>query len=254
MPLTKITGGEFDNTQGGLSVAGIITASSDLLVSGNLGVGTIAPIVKLQVSTSGNTPIINQTTGGSTSYLMLQNTGGMGYVASNNNDIIIATSANATETARFNSSGNFGLGTNIPQYKLDVNGSIKTRATGSGTGILLHTNTGWSINSNLAQFWTSQTNGFAFYSNSLGDGTNERVRIDSSGNVTAGADAVQDLGSSTKRWANIYSADLQLSNEGFSNDVDGTWGKYTIQEGEDDLFLINRRTGKRYKFLLKEVK
>ena len=28
MPLTKITGGEFDNTQGGLSVAGIITATS----------------------------------------------------------------------------------------------------------------------------------------------------------------------------------------------------------------------------------
>ena len=30
---------------------------------------------------------------------------------------------------------------------------------------------------------------------------------------------------------------LQLSNEGGANDVDGTWGQYTIQEGEDDLFL-----------------
>ena len=31
---------------------------------------------------------------------------------------------------------------------------------------------------------------------------------------------------------------------GSTNDVDGTWGNYTIQEGEDDLFLINRRNGK----------
>jgi len=67
------------------------------------------------------------------------------------------------------------------------------------------------------------------------------------------ADATLDLGSATKRWANIYSADLQLSNEGAANDVDGTWGQYTIQEGEEDLFLINRRNGKKYKFNLTEV-
>lgn len=67
------------------------------------------------------------------------------------------------------------------------------------------------------------------------------------------ADDTYDLGSATKRWANIYSADLQLSNEGAANDVDGTWGQYTIQEGEDDLFLINRRSGKKYKFMLQEV-
>ena len=63
----------------------------------------------------------------------------------------------------------------------------------------------------------------------------------------------RDLGSSTARWANIYSADLQLSNEGKTNDVDGTWGNYTIQEGESELFLINNRNGKKYKFNLTEV-
>jgi len=74
-----------------------------------------------------------------------------------------------------------------------------------------------------------------------------------SGDVLPGADNDQDLGSSTLRWANIYSADLQLSNEGAANEVDGTWGNYTIQEGESDLFLINRRSGKKYKFMLQEV-
>ena len=62
-----------------------------------------------------------------------------------------------------------------------------------------------------------------------------------------------DLGSSSVRWRNIYTNDLNLSNEGGVNDVDGTWGNFTIQEGEDDLFLINRRNGKKYKFNLTEV-
>ena len=79
------------------------------------------------------------------------------------------------------------------------------------------------------------------------------TEIDTSGNTTPSADNSQDLGSSTKRWANIYSADLQLSNEGSVNDVDGTWGNYTIQEGENALFLLNRRSGKKYKFMLQEV-
>jgi len=62
-----------------------------------------------------------------------------------------------------------------------------------------------------------------------------------------------DLGSSTNRWNNIYTGDIQLSNEGSQNEVDGSWGKWTIQEGETDLFLLNRRNGKKYKFSLEEV-
>ena len=87
----------------------------------------------------------------------------------------------------------------------------------------------------------------------LGTQGNGRLVIDSDGHITPGADATQDLGSASLRFANIYSADLQLSNEGSANEVDGTWGQYTIQEGEDDLFLINRRSGKKYKFMLQEV-
>jgi hypothetical protein len=35
--------------------------------------------------------------------------------------------------------------------------------------------------------------------------------------------------------------------------VDGSEGHWTMQEGSDDLFLINRNTGKKYKFNLTEV-
>jgi len=62
-----------------------------------------------------------------------------------------------------------------------------------------------------------------------------------------------DLGSSSYRYDNIYTNDLHLSNQGKTNDVDGSWGDWTIQEGESDLFLKNNRSGKKYKFNLTEI-
>ena len=73
------------------------------------------------------------------------------------------------------------------------------------------------------------------------------------GNVVPEANNTRDLGTTALRWANVYTNDLNLSNEGSSNDIDGTWGNYTIQEGAEDLFLINKRNGKKYKFNLTEV-
>ena len=74
------------------------------------------------------------------------------------------------------------------------------------------------------------------------------------GNILPEANGTRDLGATGTRWANIYTSDLDLSNEARGgNEVDGTWGSYTIQEGENDLFLINRRTGKTFKFVLEEI-
>ena len=73
------------------------------------------------------------------------------------------------------------------------------------------------------------------------------------GNVMPQSTNSHNLGSNSTRWANLYTNDLDLSNEGSINDVDGTWGSYLIQEGEEDLFIINRRNGKKYKFHLIEV-
>ena len=86
-------------------------------------------------------------------------------------------------------------------------------------------------------------------------GTNNtaRFRVEHDGHVVPSSNNSYDLGSSSYRWRNLYTNDLNLSNEGSTNDVDGTWGSWTIQEGEDDLFLLNRRNGKKYKFNLTEV-
>ena len=91
------------------------------------------------------------------------------------------------------------------------------------------------------------SNGGATYFRTLSGGVSE------SRNILPVTNNTYNLGSTGNRWANIYTNDLNLSNEGSSNDVDGTWGNYTIQEGESDLFLINKRSGKKYKFNLTEV-
>ena len=81
----------------------------------------------------------------------------------------------------------------------------------------------------------------------------QRAVLQTDGHFRPSSNNTYDLGTSSDRWRNIYTNDLNLSNEGGANDVDGTWGSYTIQEGAEDLFLVNKRSGKKYKFNLTEV-
>jgi hypothetical protein len=64
-----------------------------------------------------------------------------------------------------------------------------------------------------------------------------------------------DLGSASLGWRNIYTNDLHLSNmnkpEG--NDIDGTSGTWTIQEGAENLYIINNLNGKKYRITLEEI-
>ena len=73
-------------------------------------------------------------------------------------------------------------------------------------------------------------------------------------NITPELNNTYNLGTNTQRFANIYSADLQLSNvNAHPNSVDGTKGDWTLQEGESDIFMINNITGKKFKINLTEV-
>ena len=52
----------------------------------------------------------------------------------------------------------------------------------------------------------------------------------------------------------VTTQDMNMSNlNGTANEVDNTKGSWSIQEGADDLFLINRVSGKKYKFNLTEI-
>ena len=83
----------------------------------------------------------------------------------------------------------------------------------------------------------------------------DKIYIKNNGTIWPQADNTSDLGTTSNRWRNIYTNDLNLSNEGVEggNDVDGTWGDWTLQEGEEEIFMINNRTGKKYAMMLREV-
>ena len=65
------------------------------------------------------------------------------------------------------------------------------------------------------------------------------------GNILPSADNTFDLGSASKRFANMYTGDLHLRNDR---------GDWTIIEEEDYLSVVNNKTGKRYKMMLEEIK
>lgn len=69
--------------------------------------------------------------------------------------------------------------------------------------------------------------------------------LTTAGNVLPSANDTYDLGSTAKRWANIYTGDLNLANER---------GDFTIVEEEDYLTIRNNKTDKLYKFVLEEIK
>ena len=84
-------------------------------------------------------------------------------------------------------------------------------------------------------------------------GANTNVGVSTfSGNIVPSANDTYDLGATGTRWANAYVNDMHFSNKGSSNSVDGTWGDWTLQEGENKIFMINNRTGKKYSLKMEE--
>ena len=131
-----------------------------------------------------------------------------------------ATGANAQTHIRFGYSGSPKWQWRVPWHD-----------AGSSAGMFLYD---WSVNDDVLK---------------ISQGGNQSIK----GHMYPRSSNAYDLGSSSLRWRDVYTMDLNLSNEGSKNDVDGSWGSYTIQEGESDLFLINKRNGKKYKFNLTEV-
>ena len=136
---------------------------------------------------------------------------------------------------------------------LSVDDNADTAMDGSASGQLQIGGNGYTAaialdGSNMNIYHNASGRGIVF-------GINETAvaKFDTSGHFLPGSNNAKNLGSASLRWANIFTNDLNLSNEGSSNDVDGSWGDWTIQEGESDLFLKNNRSGKRYKFNLTEV-
>jgi hypothetical protein len=142
-----------------------------------------------------------------------------------------------------------------------LTGSVTTSgslAVGAGTGIDVAAD---AISVDVSDFMTNGVNNRVLTAtgadamnaeaNLTFDGTDLTV----TGNVVPGTTDTYDLGASGNVWRNLYTGDLHLSNEAKEegNTVDGTKGNWTIQEGAEDLYILNNKSGKKYKFKLEEI-
>jgi hypothetical protein len=135
------------------------------------------------------------------------------------------------------SGGNVGINTTTPGTKLEIAGA----AIADPLMLRLSNTAGLTY---YWDMWRDNTTGYLNFGSALGGSKSTYVSISTTGVVQPGANGTQDLGTSSLRWATVYTSDLSLSNG---------IGDYTIVEGEDDLFLYNNKSNKVYKFMLAEV-
>ena len=194
---------------------------------GDFGIGTTTPVARLEIED-------NSTTNAMLLKLTSDDTNVYGMVIGN--DTFSTTDTN----------GGQHIVSNDGIYIIRTIGAGSAAKTRIGAGTAFNNYSYLEITGSVAEFTTTTISGSINSTGSFGSYNNDFI---------PSADNTHDLGSATNRWANIHSADLQLNNENTAgNEVDGTTGNWTIQEGNDDLFIINRKTGKKYKFLLEEVK
>ena len=137
----------------------------------------------------------------------------------------------------------------------DVLGKIEFQAPDEGTGtdaILVSA----AIQAKSEGDFSASANATSLeFMTGASEAATAKVRITSAGHLVPTADDSYDLGTSSLQWRNIYTGDLHLSNmtKDIGNIVDGSKGDWTIQEGSEDLFIVNNNSGKKYKFNLTEV-
>tara|TARA_A100001391_G_scaffold201748_1_gene189540 strand:+ start:51 stop:1004 length:954 start_codon:yes stop_codon:yes gene_type:complete len=136
----------------------------------------------------------------------------------------------------------------------DVIGKIEFQAPDEGTGtdaILVSA----AIQARAEGDHSSSSNATSLdFMTGASEAAAKKMSLTSAGHLLPASDDAQDLGSGSLQWRDIYTGDINLNNtKTRDNEVDGTRGSWTIQEGDDNLFILNRLNGKKYKFNLTEV-
>jgi len=145
--------------------------------SGNLGIGTQNPQQPLHIKNAGS----------SACRLVLENTGSSSVTStqvwSQNDDLVFDT--NGSDKVRITSDGKVGIGNQAPNYALDVTGSINAY-----NGFLRIAGTS-SPSGNDPHIYRPGSSEMGFWA-----GGDERMRIDSSGNLLVGTTSSTSVGSS----------------------------------------------------------
>ena len=242
----KVGTGVTLNVYGGATFSGIVTASS-YRGDGSQLTGISVDTTKIE---TGNTKVETIDTG---------------------SDGHIKVTTEGTEKFRIDSSGRIFTGGDTQVLNTET-GSLHVSGGGTNGSRISIRGTTTSANAGLAEifaFWdttkvagviaksgtdtTNKDDGSLHFYTNTGSGISERCSINAGGHFHPHLNSTYDLGISGKAWRNLYVNDAHFSNEGHSNSVDGTWGSWTLQEGENDIFMINNRTGNKYAINMREV-
>ena len=182
-------------------------------------------------------------------YIKYSSAHGNNFIVSSNGDIEHHMSSSKKIIKGFQNSG-------TPYVGLYYDGTLKANTANGGLQIANNNHlyflstAGYSPRIGNVDGGTGQ-NMYFYTNNAL------RMVIEVGGAVRPGSTNTNDLGTTNDRWRNLFIIDLELSNESKKdtggNDVDGTWGDWTLQEGESDVFMINNRSGKKFKIKMEEV-
>ena len=177
----SITGGTLPTAQSGLVMSSGLTAGR--LVTGDTNSATAVINQYLDLST---TELSAGTSGSLTSGLAVAG----GTAAVNPNTVRLFTAG--AERMRIDSSGNLGIGTSSPAYRLDVLGSARLKTGASGTPVIISTG---SDSQGTLRFGSTgneySINGGSDYVGMIfNTAGSERMRIDTTGNAQFSTGAV----------------------------------------------------------------
>ena len=210
----------------------------------------------IEYNNGGTNQMIGLTTGDGNSNLVSSQNLNI-YVNAGPDSITLYNGGGGTLALQFNTSGVAQFNNTVKgaaYFDAQTSSGFRIRNSSDSANVGGWTRRGlWEGNSNYdPALWAETGYGLYFYSNGS---ANIRALFDTSGHFVPGANATYNLGSSSNAWANLYTNDLHLSNMNKSegNEIDGTKGNWTIQEGAENLYIINNNNGEKYKIVLEKV-
>ena len=150
--------------------------------------------------------------------------------------VVTSTSISQSITGNLSVTGNIGIGGTLTYEDVTNVDSIGIITARSGIQIGAGGTIGSSGGGIVTYFGDgSQLSGVD--STALKDGSGNvivqasasAVSITAGKHVSPASNNSTDLGTSSLRWRDLYVMDLALSNKGKTNDVDGSWGDWTLQ-------------------------